>query len=168
MKNAMPWRRAAARFAPALVVALTLPNIGRASTTTTTFNVTASVVATCSVSATDVAFGSYTAAQLDGSGTLSVTCTNQLPYTVELSAGTGSGATVASRLMTGPSSQTITYSLYQNAGRTTLWGLTAATQSVAGTGSGAAQSLTVYGRAPASQTPIVGSYSDTITVTVTY
>ncbi|MES2959430.1 MAG: spore coat U domain-containing protein [Pseudomonadota bacterium] len=153
---------------PAILIAALTPAPGWAATTSGTFNVTASVVATCSVSATDVAFGTYTGAQLDGSGSISVTCTNLLPYTVELNAGIGAGSTVASRLMTGPSSQTISYSLYQNAGRTTLWGTTAATQSVAGTGIGTAQALTVYGRAPAAQTPGVGSYSDTITVTVTY
>lgn len=166
MKIATHWRATTA--AAGLLAATLQPAPAIAATTTTTFNVTASVVATCSVSASDVAFGTYTSAQLDGSGSVSVTCTNGVTYTVGLDAGTGSGATAASRLMTGPASQTITYSLYQNAGRTTLWGLAAASQSVAGTGSGVAQTLTVYARAPAAQTPGVGSYSDTITVTVTY
>jgi len=39
---------------------------------------------------------------------------------------------------------------------------------VAGTGTGAAQNLTVYGRIPASQFPGAGSYSDTVVVTLTY
>ena len=154
--------------AGASLLAAALMPAAAIAATTTTFDVTANVVATCSVSATQVAFGTYTGAQLDGSGTVSVTCTALWPYVVELNAGTGSGATVANRLMTGPASSTIIYSLYQNALRTTPWGFTAAAQSVAGVGNGVAQSLTVYGRAPASQTPSVGSYSDTITVTVTY
>lgn len=139
-----------------------------AATVSTTFNVTATVIATCSVSATNVAFGNYGSAQLDATGTISVSCTSLAPYVVELDAGTGSGATIASRRMTGPSSQTLTYSLYSDASRAVLWGTTAGLQSVAGVGNGATQSLTVYGRIPAAQYPGAGSYSDTITVTVTY
>jgi spore coat protein U-like protein len=144
------------------------PGAVLAATAGTTFNVTANVVAACTVSASNVAFGSYTAVQLDGSGSISVNCTNQSPYTVELDVGGGSGATMANRKMNGPSNHTLTYSLYQDSSRTTVWGSVAGTQAVAGTGSGTAQALTVYGRIPASQTPVAGSYTDTITVTVTY
>jgi len=42
------------------------------------------------------------------------------------------------------------------------------TDTVAGTGTGALQSLTVYGQLPANQKVLPGSYSDTITVTITY
>jgi spore coat protein U-like protein len=64
---------------------------------------------------------------------------------------------------------TLNYSLFSNAGRTTNWGNNIGTDTVAGTGTGALQTLTVYGRIPASQTTApVGSYSDTITVTVTF
>ncbi|MCE3520182.1 spore coat protein U domain-containing protein, partial [Escherichia coli] len=35
-------------------------------------------------------------------------------------------------------------------------------------GSGAAQPYTVYGRVPVQTTPAPGTYTDTITVTVTY
>jgi spore coat protein U-like protein len=63
---------------------------------------------------------------------------------------------------------TITYSLYQDAGRTTVWGNTIGTNTVAGTGNGASQSYTVYGRVPPQTTPAAALYGDTITVTVTY
>jgi len=39
---------------------------------------------------------------------------------------------------------------------------------VSGTGTGAAQVLTVYGRIPANQTALIGNYTDTVTVTVTF
>ena len=63
---------------------------------------------------------------------------------------------------------TINYSLYNNSGRTTNWGNTIGTDTVSSTGTGASQSFTVYGRVPAQTTPAPATYSDTITVTVTY
>jgi len=154
--------------AACIALAGVTPHAAWAASTTTTFNVTATVVATCTVSATNVAFGNYGSTQLDSTGAVSIACTNLAPYTIELDAGAGSGATVAARKMTGPSSQTLGYSLYQDASRTLLWGTTAGSNSVAGTGNGATQSLTVYGRVPATQYPTAGSYTDTVTVTVTY
>jgi spore coat protein U-like protein len=62
----------------------------------------------------------------------------------------------------------VTYSLYSDSGRATVWGNTVGTNTVAGTGNGASQSYTVYGRAPAQTTPAAGTYTDTVTVTVTY
>jgi spore coat protein U-like protein len=63
---------------------------------------------------------------------------------------------------------TVNYTLYSDSGRTTVWGTTIGTNTVAATGSGAAQSYTVYGRIPAQTTPAPGTYNDTVTVTVTY
>lgn len=152
-----------------LAAALLMPGMARAQTATGSFNVTATVGSACSVSATNVAFGTYTASQLDANGSLSVTCTAGTSYAVGLSAGTGASATVAARRMTGPSSQTLVYSLYQDALRTLPWGSTGGVDTVAGVGTGATQSLSVYGRVPAAQlTAGAGSYSDTITVTVSY
>ncbi|WP_404712934.1 spore coat U domain-containing protein [Sphingomonas sp. MMS24-J13] len=139
-----------------------------ATTVTSSFNVTANVQATCSVSATNMAFGAYTGVQLVSTSSLSITCTNTTGYAVGLDAGTATGATVTSRKMTGPAAATLGYGLYRDGGHTSNWGQTAGTDTVAGTGSGTAQSLTVYGLVPAGQTPPAGSYSDTITVTVSY
>lgn len=57
---------------------------------------------------------------------------------------------------------------FSNSGRTTNWGNTVGTDTVAGTGSGVAQTLTVYGQIPASQFVRSGSYTDTVVATVTY
>ena len=144
------------------------PACAQAATTGATFNVTATVVASCTVSASNVAFGNYGAAQTDATGTLSATCTNLTAYTVGLDAGTGSGASVSSRKMTGPSSQTLDYTLYQDTTRLVVWGNTVGVDTVAGVGNGGTQTITVSGRVPAAQYPGAGSYSDTVTVTVTY
>jgi spore coat protein U-like protein len=48
------------------------------------------------------------------------------------------------------------------------WGADAATGAVAGTGTGAAQDITIFGREPAGQFVTPGAFADTITATVTY
>ena len=63
---------------------------------------------------------------------------------------------------------TVNYSLYTDIARSTVWGNTVGTDTKSGTGNGSAQTLTVYGQLPAGQYPTPGSYSDTITATITY
>ena len=144
------------------------------STATTTFQVTASVAAQCSVTATDMAFGVVAplGGDVDQTSTVTVKCTKNSSYTVGLNAGTVSGSTLATRLMAN-GGDTMQYNLYTNSGRTTVWGNSATAPTwVSGTGAGmgTGQVLTVYGRVPTGQTNLaVGSYSEpTITVTVTY
>ena len=142
-------------------------NTSSGATTTSTFQVTATVASSCTVTATSLAFGNYTLAQLDGSSTITATCTNGTTYTIGLDAGSFAGATTSTRRMTGPSAAGLSYSLFSDSGRTTNWGNVAGSW-VSGTGTGAAQVLTVYGRIPANQTALIGNYTDTVTVTVTF
>ncbi|MOA07676.1 Spore Coat Protein U domain protein [compost metagenome] len=95
-------------------------------------------------------------------------CTASTPFSLGLSAGAGSGATVANRLMTSPAGATISYSLYTTAAHSTVWGNTVGTDRQTGTGTGAPQTFTVYGRVPAQTTPAVGVYTDTVTATLNY
>lgn len=141
-----------------------------AATATTTFTVTATVAAACTISATDLAFGAYipaAALPTDGSSTVTTTCTLAAPYNIGLNAGTGAGATVAARKMTS-GANLLTYSLFQDAARLVVWGNTIGTDTVALVGTGLAVPTTVFGRIPALQNVAVGSYTDTITATVTF
>jgi spore coat protein U-like protein len=141
-----------------------------ASTATSNFQVRIVINAQClAATTTTLDFGTtgILSANVDATSTIQVTCTNTTPYNIGLDAGTGSGATVSNRKMTS-AGVTISYAMYSNAGRTTNWGNTVGTDTVAGTGNGAAQSYTVYGRVPVQSTPAPGTYTDTITVTVTY
>jgi spore coat protein U-like protein len=137
------------------------------TTRTATFTVTATVVKDCVVSATNLVFGNYTGAVNNSTSTVTVTCTNTTTYTVGLSAGLATGATVTTRKMQNGTAL-LNYGLYQNSTHTTNWGNTAATNWVAGTGAGVAQPLTVYGQITAAQYVTPGTYTDTITATVTY
>lgn len=138
------------------------------SSATASFTITAIVQARCMVTATDLAFGNYSGTLINATSTITATCTKTTAYNVGLNAGTATGATVTNRKMTGPSSSTLNYNLFRNTTRTLNWGNTVGTDTVAGTASGAAQALTVYGSIPAAQYVRPGSYSDTITVTLTY
>ena len=141
-----------------------------AGTATTTMPVTMTITAGCTVSATTVAFGTQPTltSATSATGTLSVTCTNTTPYTVGLDKGGGAGATTSARKMTGPASAIINYGLYQNAALTTNFGNTVGTDTVAGTGIGTAQTITVYGQVPAQTSPAPGSYADVVNVIVTF
>jgi spore coat protein U-like protein len=135
------------------------------------FNVTATVLDNCAVSAGDLAFGSYNAGSATpatATSTIQVTCTSGLAYSVALDGGTGSSA-VTARTMVDGATHALGYGLYTSAAYSTIWGDgTGGTVTVDGNGSGTAQSLTVYGRIPASQFVTAGSYSDLVTVTVSY
>lgn len=140
------------------------------ATTTTTFQTQIIIQANCSIgSATTLDFGTFgvLGANVDQTSTIQVQCTNSTPYNIGLDAGTGAGATVAVRKLTN-GANTINYSLYSDAGRTTVWGNTIGTNTVSATGTGSAQSYTVFGRVPPQTTPAPATYTDTITVTVTY
>ncbi len=140
---------------------------------------TAAKAETCTVSATTMAFGTYdifAAAPLDSTSAVQVTCTSESPprvrYRVELS--TGQAGSFSPRAMTNGTSQ-LNYNLYLNAARTRIWG-----DGTGGTrvirrrynlpppGSTQTDIHTVYGRVFAGQNVSVGTYLDTITVTVEF
>ena len=146
-----------------------------AATVGTTFGVSATVLKSCSVAATALAFGNYTpgTGTLTGNTTIAVKCTKTTPFTVALNVGPTAGDTFAQRLM-GSGVNTLQYNLYTTAAFGTIFGDgTAGTATVAGTGAGVAtaSNVTVYGQLldnAANQASVPGPYTDTITVTVTY
>ncbi|MGJ0508164.1 MAG: Csu type fimbrial protein [Methylocystis sp.] len=139
------------------------------NTDTTTFNVTASVVPSCSVTANNLNFGTLgvlnTAA--DASATVAPVCTNGTPYTVGLNGGLSSATDPTQRKMK-KGSEFILYGLYRDAARTQPFGDTVGVNTVSGTGSGLSQSVPVYGRVPPQGTPSSGAYNDTVIVTLTF
>jgi spore coat protein U-like protein len=147
--------------------------VGPASgtTTSTTFQVQIVITNACVIGAVSTLnFGSQgtLAAIVPATTTIGVNCTLALPYNVGLDAGVGSGATVATRKMTGPASATVSYSLYQDVTHLLVWGNTIGTNTIAAVGTGLSVPYTVYGAVPIQATPAAGTYTDTITVTVTY
>ncbi|MBI1866762.1 MAG: spore coat U domain-containing protein [Methylocystis sp.] len=140
------------------------------TTVTSTFQSRVTIAATCVIGgASTLDFGSpgVLGSNVDQTSTIQVTCTNSTAFNIGLDKGTN-GASVTTRLMKGSGSETIQYSLFTDSSRLLNWGNTAPTDTDNGTGSGSSQSFTVYGRIPIQTTPSPDTYTDTITVAVTY
>lgn len=153
------------------IVVVATPVAVFAQTAQTTMDVSATVVEACIVTATNLAFGNYdptATSPTDAASSITVTCTPGTSFTVGLNAGIASGATVASRQMASGSDR-LGYGLYQDAARSVNWGNTPGTDTPAAATAGLTPAaLTVYGRVPAQQAVAVGSYTDTVTITVSY
>jgi spore coat protein U-like protein len=127
--------------------------IGNTNATSASFTAGAGYSATCSVSAATLSFGStgVLSAALDGTTSLTTTCSASTPYTIGLDGGNAGASDPTQRKMSYGGTQ-ITYGLYQNAARSQPWKRTG-TNTAAGTGTGSGQPITVYGRVPAQTTP---------------
>lgn len=152
--------------------AFTAPAAATASTANSTLSVDATVTANCTVSTSSLEFGDVdplSGSNVDGTGGITVTCTNGTTWTAAAGIGSGSGASFTSRRMA-DGSNLLNYNLYTDESRSSVWGDgTSSTATIGGTGDGSAQSATVYGRIGSGQTSVPpGSYADTVSVTVTY
>lgn len=147
-----------------------------AATQTAQFQVRITITESCdiqAVAASDIDFGTHarsTGAPAEAQGTLQVTCTDGTPYTIGMSPGANATSTTASannRRMSDGAGNFIAYGLYRDSARQDFWGEVAGTDTLASTGTAAAQDITVYGRAPSTNAP-TGSYSDSVIATITY
>lgn len=167
------------------VMCLAITAQTKAASLTTTMPVSVQISGGCSLSATGVNFGNYAAGPsapaLTATGTISVTCPASLPYKVGLNRGTALHDLPVGapdfRAMTFPTNDQLGYELYKDAARTAIWGdsdmantyPTGTSQS--GTGTGANQTVTVFGLVPGGQAinaPTNASGTDTITVTLLF
>lgn len=102
-----------------------------------------------------------------GAGSIIVACTPGMAITVALDYGVNGGSS-SQRFMSNGSGNTLTYQLFQDSNRSTVWGTGAQAYSVASFPN-TTQTYTVYGRLFATNGfPAQGSYTDTVTVTLTY
>lgn len=126
-------------------------------------------------SASSLSFGNYSAgasSPTDANGSVTVKCSKTgqiLPnLTVALSAG-GAGSFNPRKMSSGASK--LNYNMYTTSTYTTIWGDGTggtATQSYAQSQNLNSVTFTNFGQVPASQFVTAGSYTDTITVTVTF
>ena len=135
------------------------------------FIVEAMVEASCTVSVSNMDFGVVDVAiiaPVDQTATVTMSCTNQVDYTVGFDQGTHSDAapSLSARNMAN-GAQLLAYNLYQNAARTIAWGL-APGALVAGLGTSSNQIITVFGRILPDQQALAGTYTDSVVVVVTY
>jgi len=132
-----------------------------------TFDVIATPAKTCTIGAAALTFPNtgILSRAVTAESRIAVTCTGQTSYAVQLDAGHNADAG-GTRRMRAAAGGLISYGLFRDAGRTLPWASGA--QAASGLGTGASQSITVYGRVPIQQTPQPGTYSDTVVATITY
>lgn len=120
-------------------------------------------------------FGAHTvvsvATPITQTATISMSCTVGTTYDIELGAGSSfgqaSGFGSLRAMRQGVTSNYVAYELTSDAGYATPWG-TLPGNAVAATAASTAISHTVYGRIPNQSVPAVGTYNDTVAVTVNY
>ena len=139
-------------------------------------NVSVSVKHSCSMNTTSMAFGTYDGVvanasnALEATATVISTCTSGAEALITMNAGASAGSGSADapvRRMTAGPGKYLDYQIYSDVSGETVWGNTALT-GVALTGTGASQTLTVYGSIPSAQMVPQGDYSDQISITITY
>lgn len=153
-------------------VLLALAGTAQAATKTSTFQVSATVVENCVISAEDLVLGEFFGDNdLEATSDITVRCTSGSDFSVNLSPGSSGDAT--KRTLTA-GSQTLFYNLYTDVDHTLFWGDgTDGTENLGGLGEGmgVAKTLTVRGQLLASDNDgaiEAGNYTDLITATVVY
>jgi len=149
----------------------------QAGVATSNMAVSMNVSANCTITAGNLAFGSYdpvtanASTALNGSAVLTLNCTNGATTKVTLGQGANAntGSTDAAPLRRSKAGTNyLSYSLFTDSGRTTTWGNTAATGlDYIGTGA-SDSSVVVYGQVAAGQNVPGGAYQDTVVATVTF
>ena len=142
--------------------------------------VSASVAASCNISTTDLDFGTYdgivahASQDLTKTATISATCTSGSIVVITMGAGHHGHYLAPSRHMKNEGSNSyLKYEIYADASHTIVWNYSqvsmSSVASVTGTGTGASQDMTVYGKVFKNQKDAAaGSYTDTVTLVVNY
>ncbi|WP_101484336.1 spore coat U domain-containing protein [Janthinobacterium sp. 61] len=144
-----------------------------AGSTTSNFQANAVMNSSCSVTSTNVNFGTINSADaVNATGTISFTCSKSVQYKLGLSSG--SSGEIRSREMVGTitgNNDKLSYNLYVDEGRVALWGngLPGDGGSIwSGKGSGEVQTNTIYGKVNSGQYIKPDTYSDNLIVSVFY
>jgi spore coat protein U-like protein len=154
----------------AVALAMALVSVGSASTVNGTLNVSATVTAgACTVDNPSLNFGALSfplANGVNGTGTITVTCSAGLGYQIDLS--NGGGAFGLNRGLVGPDGLSkILYQLYTDQGHSQIWGSGMGGFVLSVTGTSAPQPIPVYGFVFSQSQPAVqGQYTDAVVITV--
>lgn len=154
-------------------VCAALASVAYGQAPTATIGVRANVPPACSATTQDYGvldFGSHGTldnfiyvTSSEGAGTIQVTCVEGLSFSIELDDGLNPDG--EQRYMRSTANGLVHYQLFSDPQFTQL--LAPGTQ-INLVGTGFVQQLPLYGRVPSQETPLVGVYRDTVSVTVTW
>lgn len=145
---------------------LAQPDMGYADTATGNLTVTASVAGTCTVDGVaPLSFGAYDNTQKSASAAITYTCTTPLT-TANFTLNGGNNESGGNRRMASGGNYLV-YTLYTDSNYANPWTINGVT--VPATVDGTQKSdVTIYGRIEANAGNTAGSYTDTVTVTLTF
>ncbi len=126
-------------------------------------------LAACTISTTGVVFGNYNpfaASPNDSSGSVTYRCNPRTPLTIALDGGTW--GTTAQRKMRNASGGLLLYNLYKDATRTVVWGDAGSQLYSDPNPPGSGLTVPIYARISPQQDVGVGTYSDSISVTINW
>jgi spore coat protein U-like protein len=159
------------RLLRASLFALCAASPAFAATVSDTFDVTLTIQPGCEVTAANnLDFGtiSFLDTAITQSVDFTIRCSSGTNGTISLDDGSGASGTVTLRTLES-GANSVQYGLYTSAAYSTYWGDgTGGSSTVIHNGTGSATNLTIYGQIPLQGLPPAGTYSDTVTVTVTY
>ena len=142
-----------------------------AGTATANMSVSATVPATCTITTTNMNFGSYNSTQASSTlaqATITATCSNGTNAVVSLNAGVNAGGD-SRRKLKNTGNQVLNYDIFTIIDYSLVWGDgTGGTITLPIFSEGNPETLTAYGAISPGQNVPVGSYSDTVAVTITY
>ena len=169
----------------ALLCALALLCSSGVRAGTSTLSASATVASNCTIATGELAFGSYDpigthrtgGANLNASGSVSVTCIKGAAPSIAL--GLGANASGSIRRLKSGTSDYLNYELYKPPSTTpgaactfpgtVVWGTAGANLfSATAAPTKAARSYNVCGTIAAGQDPAIGTYADTVVATVTF
>ena len=131
---------------------------------TDTLTVLANVGGECTVTGGTLDFGSYSGTQKDVEVPINFECNAPTNIAISMDGG-ATGDPNGRQMFNGDFSSQILYELFQDSARTDLWG--GFPEDSADFVNATSGNPTVFGRIPAGQSPLPGSYSDAITITLT-
>lgn len=139
-----------------------------AQTSTNNFQVASTLNATCVINVTDIDFGVIKQSQDNlVNSSVNFLCSNGVRWTATF--GAGSGTTSERTLVnTQNSTEKLNYNLYKNGRGTIPVGAILGDSAYIYDGTGISQAFTIIAKVPAGQYVTPGTYSDVITVSVTY
>jgi spore coat protein U-like protein len=123
---------------------------------------------TCTVTSSGLQFGAYDPASSSaalGAGTIVVSC-GKGGTTAQVSLSAGRSGNASNRVMGSPAGEALAYQLYVDAARTNSW--TSDLVRTAKMGPDLKDTVSVYGAIFAGQDVGVGSYGDSITITISF
>jgi len=143
-----------------------------AGQTTNTLNAKITVTDGCSLQTSDLMFvapNPIIGLVIDSSTTLTVKCTPNTAYTIDIDDGLQPQGN-NKRRMVSAAGVPLAYNVYFDAARSAsrVWGKGAGKNYIGNSGSGAAQSIPVYGRVTVAALIPAGGYKDTLTVTLNF